>query len=91
MTPKHTYSLTTRVFIVKHKMELTLKSGQHLQPFLPTIPPGEDTETDAVKFSLIFIPYAGSQERTTARFPPPMNMSSGGMLCPTLPPFQQSY
>lgn len=47
-------------------MELTLKSGHYLQPFLPTTPQ-ENTEADAVKFSLIFIPYAGSQEGAAGR------------------------
>lgn len=48
-------------------MELTLKSGQHLPSCLCTTP-WEGTETDAVKFSLIFIPYAGSQEGIPGRF-----------------------
>lgn len=64
--PTYSYSLTTRVFIVKHKMELTLKSGQRLQPFLPT-PLWEGPETDAMTFGLIFISYAGSQEGATGR------------------------
>lgn len=65
-------------------MELTLKSGQHLQSFLSTTP-WEGTKTDAVKFSLIFIPYAGSQEYQ-GDFSFPMNKSSGGKLCPSSKP-----
>lgn len=62
--PKYTQSLTTRVSVAKQEMDWPWNLADTFSLFSPP-PPREDAETDAVKFCLISVPYAGSREGAT--------------------------